>query len=82
MQELLDFSKINNIPVVPVLGTDVKLGDIGDLDAIIKFADGQSVIKNNNKPVLREGVVWRTEDGRIHFKNKSRQYKVWFDAKS
>ena len=81
MQELVTFSNFSGINTVPVLGTG-KISDFKDLDEIIKFADGDSVFKNNNKPVPREGVVWRTEDGKVHFKNKSRQYKVFFEKKT
>ena len=81
MQELVTFSNFSGINTVPVLGTG-KISDFKDLDEIIKFADGDSVFKNNNKPVPREGVVWRTKDGKVHFKNKSRQYKVFFEKKT
>ena len=79
-QELTSFSWENNVPMVPYINR-CKITDIGDLDDIIKFADGESIFKNNGKPVPREGLVWRTDDGNIHFKNKSRSYKVWFDKK-
>ena len=81
MQELVDFSYANDVPTVPVLGF-AKITDIGDLDAIIKFSDGDSIFTNNGKLVPREGIVWRTDDGNIHFKNKSRQYKVFFEKKT
>ena len=67
------------VPTVPVFTKNRK---IYDLEEMIKDSDGPSVFRNEDKEVPREGLVWRTEDGRIHFKNKSRKYKIWFDAKS
>ena len=54
------------------------ISDFDGLDAIIKDADGKSKIYN----VKREGIVWRTDDGSVHFKAKSRDYKVWFEKKT
>lgn len=51
--------------------------DFTDVDAIVKDADGTSSIYN----VKREGLVWRTEEGDIHFKSKSRDYKAWLEKK-
>jgi hypothetical protein len=51
--------------------------DFTDVDAIVKDADGISSIYN----VKREGLVWRTEEGDIHFKSKSRDYKAWLEKK-
>ena len=78
--ELMEFSTKSGIPTVPYLGKK-KISDFDGLDDIVKFSDGNSVFDNKGKAVPREGVVWRTEDGTIHFKNKSRQYKAWFDKK-
>lgn len=62
---------------VPYLGKKY-IADFDGLDAIIKDADGKSEIYN----VKREGIVWRTDDGSVHFKAKSRDYKVWFEKKT
>ena len=62
---------------VPYLGMK-HISDFDGLDAIIKDADGISKIYNTK----REGIVWRTEEGDIHFKAKSRDYKVWFEKKT
>ena len=70
--------KVLNVETVPVLERNKK---IYDLDQMVKDSDGVSIFKNNNKDVPREGLVWRTEDGKIHFKNKSRSYKIFWDKK-
>ena len=62
---------------VPFLGIN-RISNFDGLDAIIKDADGKSKIYN----VKREGIVWRTGDGSVHFKAKSRDYKVWFEKKT
>lgn len=76
--EVENICKELNLPIVPVLSYD---SCIYDLNKMIEDADGDSIYKNNNKTVPREGLVWRTENGNIHFKNKSRAYKIWFDKK-
>ena len=76
--EVEEIAKYIGIPTVPVLD---KGKTIYDLDQMIKDSDGVSVFKNGNKPVKREGLVWRTEDGKVHFKNKSRDYKAWYENK-
>lgn len=70
--------KIFNIETVPVLKYNQKLYE---LDRMIKDSDGTSIFKNGQNSVKREGLVWRTNEGTIHFKNKSRDYKAWFDKK-
>ena len=47
------------------------------LDAMLADCEGESVFSQAKNPP-REGLVWRTEDGSVHFKCKSRPYKVWF----
>lgn len=47
------------------------------LDAMLADCEGESVFSQVKNPP-REGLVWRTEDGSVHFKCKSRPYKVWF----
>lgn len=56
---------------VPYLGWK-HISDFDGLDSIIKGADGKSKICD----VKREGIVWRTEAGDVHFKAKSRDYKI------
>ena len=71
------FCHMMDLYTVPVFTEKRK---IYSLEEMIKDSDGPSVFKNDGKDVPREGLVWRTEDGRVHFKNKSRQYKAWFDC--
>ena len=44
---------------------------------MLKDCEGNSCLPGCGD-VPREGLVWRTEDGSLHFKCKSRPYKVWF----
>lgn len=72
VDELEKISNILNIDRVPSLGTSNILPSIDDM---LSNCDGSSVFKEAK---MREGVVWRNYDGSIHFKCKSRPYKVWF----
>ena len=53
---------------VPILGTDYLSGTMEEVKA---NADGKSAINSN---VMREGIVYRSLDGQISFKNVSRKY--------
>ena len=61
---------------VPILEINTPLLETSD--AIVKDADGQSVL---NKDVLREGVVWRSMDNKVGFKSKSQKYQNWWSKK-
>ena len=53
---------------VPILG----YGKTQDtMEELKEFADGKSVV---NQKVMREGIVYRTPDGKDSFKNVSRKY--------
>lgn len=56
---------------VPILETDYVLPD--DLEEFKVYADNKSAINPN---VLREGLVCRSKDGQISFKNISREYMM------
>lgn len=56
---------------VPILYRDYILPD--DLEEFKLFADGKSAV---NDEVLREGLVCRSQDGQISFKNISREYMM------
>lgn len=62
-----------DIPLVPYLETK----KIDDLGTMLKACEGTSVLE---KDVPREGVVYRDYHGEMHFKVKSRAYKVWYDS--
>lgn len=79
--ELEEIATTMNIPLCPKISDNLKISDFSGLEDIVKFSDGDSIFKNKDKAVPREGLVWRTLDGDIHFKNKSRSYKAWFDKK-
>lgn len=72
--ELGHISSIIGIPTVPFKGT----GKILPLDEMLKTCEGRSDLFD----VEREGLVWRTEDGRVHFKCKSRKYKLMWEKKT
>lgn len=70
--ELDRLSSITGLERVPF----IRKGCIMEtLDEMLHDAEGSSVFSPS---VPREGLVWRNEDGNIHFKCKSRPYKVWF----
>lgn len=53
---------------VPIIQTDYEMPDT--VDEIVAYADGQSVLADT----LREGVVFRTQDGKQSFKAVSNQF--------
>jgi RNA ligase (TIGR02306 family) len=65
------------IRMVPLIREHAHMPDT--LDALLKDCDGRST----QSDVPREGLVWRSmTPGRdVHFKVKSRPYKIWFDKK-
>lgn len=70
--ELCDTASALGIEQVPFIRKGKILKAV---DSMLEDADGKSVFGD----VPREGLVWRTEEGSIHFKCKSRPYKVWFE---
>lgn len=60
-----------NIPFVPIIDDNYILPDADDFEEFKQSADGKSVI--NNK-CLREGFVYRSQDGQKSFKNVSRKF--------
>lgn len=50
---------------------------LGSVETMLADAEGLSL---HGKDIPHEGLVWRTEDGSVHFKCKSRSYKVWFEG--
>ena len=74
--DVRNYARWLGIKTVPYIRTDY-IKNFHDVDALIKDADGKSKIYSTK----REGIVWRTEKGDIHFKAKSRDYKVWMEKK-
>lgn len=62
-----------NIKTVPYLSES----KVYELDKMLADCEGKSKVADT----YREGIVWRTVDGKHHFKVKSRNYKVWFNDK-
>lgn len=60
-----------DIPFVPIIDDNYILPDAGDFEDFKQSADGKSVI---NKKCLREGFVYRSQDGQKSFKNVSRKF--------
>lgn len=77
-KELKDACLEMNIKMVPIISESRFMSD--SIDTLLAEADGKSVIYN----VPREGLVWRatSRDIDVHFKVKSRPYKIWFEKKS
>lgn len=69
--DVKNFARYLDIKTVPFIRIDY-IKNFADVDTIVKDADGISKIFNTK----REGLVWRTEEGDIHFKAKSRAYKI------
>ena len=74
--DVKNFAKWIGEKTVPFLREDY-IRNFHDVDSIVKDADGISKIYKTK----REGIVWRTEAGDIHFKCKSRDYKAWMEKK-
>lgn len=78
--QLRDVARALEIPIVPFLGMaeicDVN-GKCTSLENLLKTSEGTSVLNN----VPREGEVYRSLDGNVHFKVKSRSYKIWFEKR-
>ena len=72
IDELNTIAEIGKFDQVPSLGTSKILGSV---DEMLENCNGDSVFKDTK---MREGVVWRNYTGSIHFKCKSRPYKIWF----
>lgn len=60
-----------DIPFVPIVDDSYILPDADDFEEFKQSADGKSVI---NKKCLREGFVYRSQDGQKSFKNVSRKF--------
>lgn len=60
-----------DIPFVPIIDDNYILPDVDDFEEFKQSADGKSAI---NKKVLREGFVYRSQDGQRSFKNVSRKF--------
>ena len=74
--ELERVASLTGLDLVPLIGRTKVLGTIDDM---LAMCEGESVFSTRERTVPREGLVWRTEDGGVHFKCKSRPYKVWFE---
>lgn len=62
-----------NIPFVPIIDDNYILPDADAFEEFKQSADGKSVI---NKKCLREGFVYRSQDGQKSFKNVSRKFLI------
>lgn len=60
-----------DIPFVPIIDDNYIMPDADDFEEFKQSADGKSVI---NKKCLREGFVYRSQDGQKSFKNVSRKF--------
>ena len=72
--ELCAIAAIMGIEQVPFIRRGKAFGSV---ETMLADAEGLSL---HGKDIPREGLVWRTEDGSVHFKCKSRSYKVWFEG--
>lgn len=68
--EMKAYLEPKGIPCVPVLEESMKINQFEDVDAILAYADGNSV--KDGKP--REGIVFRSADGVKSFKAVSNSF--------
>lgn len=68
--EMKAYLEPKGIPCVPVLEESMKINQFEDVDAILAYADGNSV--KDGKP--REGIVFRSLDGTRSFKAVSNSF--------
>ena len=68
--EMLKILAEYNVPCVPVLEECMKINQFENVDAILAYADGNSV--KDEKP--REGIVFRSTDGTKSFKAVSNSF--------
>lgn len=73
IDELNTIAEIGKLDQVISLGTSKMLSSV---DEMLENAVRPSVY--NPKLPYEEGIVWRNYTGSIHFKCKSRPYKIWF----
>ena len=73
IDELHEIASIMNVPEVEYLDQKYILPTV---EAMLD--DCVRPCKENPNTPYEEGIVWRNYDGSIHFKCKSRPYKVWF----
>lgn len=66
--EMRDTLSCYGIPSVPILGVDIQLPN--DVDEVLKRSDGTSYYDDG----MREGIVYRSADGKQSFKAVSNEY--------
>lgn len=66
--EMRDTLASYDIPTVPILGVDIELPE--DVDEVLKLSDGKSYYDGG----MREGIVYRSADGKQSFKAVSNEY--------
>ncbi len=66
--EMRDTLRGYDIPTVPILGADIELPK--DVDEVLKMSDGKSYYDGE----IREGIVYRSADGKQSFKAVSNEY--------
>jgi ATP-dependent RNA circularization protein (DNA/RNA ligase family) len=72
-------SEISNdlgLETVPVICRDKSL--CSTIEMVLADCKGRSKLAD----VPREGLVWRANGSDLHFKAKSREYKVWYDRRN
>ena len=72
------FCNVSGLKMVPVLEENIPLPESSD--EILESSEGKSILGSTIKG-LREGVVWRSNDGSTGFKAKSKKYADAFEKK-
>ena len=65
-----------DVPCVPILEEDMRIDQFENVDAILAYAEGDSVIDG----LPREGIVFRSEDGKRSFKAVSNSFLLKYHA--
>ena len=72
--EMTDIMRQYGVPCVPILGVDIHLPD--DVDKVLEMASGESMIDGG----MREGIVFRSMDGKKSFKAVSNEYLLKYHS--
>lgn len=75
IDELHEIARILGVPEVKYIEPSKILKSVDEM-----LADATRPSEINPKLPYEEGIVWRNYTGSIHFKCKSRPYKVWFGS--
>lgn len=77
LQELSTLLKDLSLSLVPLITTNYKLPP--HLDSLLEYAEGSSLLNQKGMSIMREGLVFRTEDNSISFKAISNNWLLKYE---